>query len=492
MLHKVEPCGNQSKWITLFVVVTMSFMSCLDSSIVNVALPVMTQELGVSISSIEWVIVSYLMIICSTLLIFGRLGDMIGKSRVFKWGTVLFTIGSFLCGISRSLPILITCRVVQGVGASAYMANNQGIITQTFPSTKRGKALGVLAAAVALGTMIGPPLGGLIISVLHWNYIFLINVPIGIIALFFGFKILPKNEKTDEKMDLAGAVLLFAATVLLFGSLITGQKTGYGNPLIIFAVILAMALIVWFIRQEVKAIQPLLELKIFKNQIFSLSLICAFISFVCISASIILLPFYLQDVIKILPVNAGLFMMISPLLVMLISPLSGALSDKIGSEILTLFGLLAMSCGFLLMSYLDEHSVLIHAAVFVGVMAIGQGLFQPANNSLIMSAVPKNKLGIAGSVNSLVRNLGQIMGVTLATTILYSFMSNKLHHRVFDYVAGRDDIFIYGMRHVYLVLVVICFIGALLTFFRLYYNRYGKNRINKVPGDANHENCNVG
>ncbi len=491
-MQKVEPCGNQAKWITLFVVVTMSFMSCLDSSIVNVALPVMTKELGVSISSIEWVIVSYLMIICSTLLIFGRLGDMIGKSRVFKLGMVLFTIGSFLCGISRSLTILITCRVIQGVGASAYMANNQGIITQTFPSIERGKALGVLAAAVALGTMIGPPLGGLIISVLHWNYIFLINVPIGIIALFFGFKILPKNEKTDEKIDLAGAVLLFAATVILFGSLITGQKTGYGNPLIIFAVILAITLIVWFIRQEVKQIQPLLELKIFKNQIFSLSLICAFISFICISASIIILPFYLQNTLKISPANAGLFMMISPLIVMILSPISGVISDKIGSELLTFIGLLAMTGGFMLMSFLNEYSLLGLAAIFVAVMAIGQGLFQPANNSLIMSAVLKNKLGIAGSVNSLVRNLGQIMGVALATTILYSFMSNKLHHRVFDYVAGRDDVFIYGMRHVYRALVVICFIGALLTFFGLYHNRYVKNRVNKVTGDANHENCNVG
>jgi EmrB/QacA subfamily drug resistance transporter len=475
-MQKSKLAESQTKWITLLVVVAMSFMSCLDSSIVNVALPVMTKELAVSVSSIEWVIVSYLIIICSTLLIFGRLGDMIGKSRVFQFGSVLFTAGSLLCGMSQSFAMLITCRAIQGVGASAYMANNQGIITQIFPNTERGKALGILAAAVAFGTMIGPPLGGLIISVLPWNYIFLINVPIGIIALFFGFKILPKNEKTDEKMDMPGAVLFLIATVLLFGALIAGQKTGYGNLLIIAAIIFAVVFFALFIRQEIKQIQPLLELQIFKNQVFLLSLICAFISFICINASIILLPFYLQDTIKISPADTGLFMMISPLIVMVLSPLSGALSDKIGSKLLTLVGLLFMSAGFFLMSLLSEHSLLGYAAIFVAVMAVGQGLFQPANNSLIMSAVPKNKLGIAGSINSLVRNLGQIMGVTIATTLLYIFMSWKLQYRVSDYVVGRDDAFIYGMRNVYLVLVVICAAGALFTAFRVYKRNDSKSK----------------
>jgi EmrB/QacA subfamily drug resistance transporter len=406
-----------------------------------------------------------------------RLGDMIGKAKVFKFGTVLFIAGSLLCGISRSFVMLIGCRVLQGIGASAYMANNQGIITQTFPSNERGKALGILAAAVALGTMIGPPMGGMIVSVLNWNFIFLINVPIGIMALVFEVKLLPGNEKTGEKMDITGAVLLFTATVFLFGALIAGQKAGYGNLFIKAAIILAAVVSTLFIRQEMKQIQPLLKLSLFANQIFTLSLSCAFISFICLNASIILLPFYLQDALKISPVNAGLFMMISPLIVTVLSPLSGDLSDRIGSELLTLIGLVFMSGGFCLMSFLNEHSLLGCAVVFVAVPAVGQGLFQPANNSLIMSAVPENKLGIAGSVNSLVRNLGQIVGVTLATTLLYNFMSRKLQRRVSDYVIGRDDIFIYGMKHVYIVLVVICCIGALLTIFRLYQNKYLKSLI---------------
>lgn len=172
-----QPFAN--KRITLFVVVAMSFLDTLDSSIVNIALPSMSQSLSVPLSSIEWVMVSYIMIICSTLLFFERLDDMIGKSKIFRYGILLFTVGTLLCGLCTSFVPLIICRFIQGIGASAYMANNNGIITQLYPVEGRGKALGILASAVALSTMIGSPLGGLIVSFFKWNYIFYIKVPIG-------------------------------------------------------------------------------------------------------------------------------------------------------------------------------------------------------------------------------------------------------------------------------------------------------------------------
>lgn len=144
----------------------MSFLSTLDASIVNIALPVMSKSLSVPLSSIEWVVASYIMIICSTLLFFGRLGDIIGKSKVFSYGTFIFIVGTLLCGMCTSFIPLIVCRFIEGIGASAYMANNQGIVTQLYPHEGRGKALGILAASVALGTMTGAPIGGFIVSVL--------------------------------------------------------------------------------------------------------------------------------------------------------------------------------------------------------------------------------------------------------------------------------------------------------------------------------------
>lgn len=458
----------KNKWSILFVVVSMSFMACIDSSIVNIALPVMSKKLSVSMASIEWVIVSYVMTICSIILIFGRLGDIKGKAKVFKFGIIIFTLASFMCGFSNNLIELVIFRIVQGIGAAAYMANNQGIITQVFPKNERGKALGILGSFVAMGTMIGPPLGGLIISVLEWNYIFLINVPLGIIAFILSLKVLPKIKSNNEKVDMKGASLFFIVIICLFSVLTWGQKIGYRNPIIIMGFVLSIISFAAFVKLENKSNNPLLQLDIFKNNIFSLSLFCAFVSFVCLSASGILIPFYLQDTLRLTSKTAGVIMMMQPLIITILSPFSGNLSDKIGSELLTLLGLIFVSVGFFLMSFLNEKSSIIIVIAFVSVIAVGNALFQPSNNSLIMSSVPKDKLGIAGSVNSLVRNLGQIFGVILSTSFLYVCMSYKIGYHVIDYVIGRDDIFIYGMKWVYIILVIICSIGALLTIYRLY------------------------
>jgi EmrB/QacA subfamily drug resistance transporter len=458
----------QKGGITLFVVVAMSFLATLDSSIVNIALPVMSKSLAVPLSSIEWVVASYVMIICSTLLFFGRLGDIFGKSKVFSYGTLLFTAGTLLCGLCNSLVPLIICRFIQGIGASAYMANNQGIITQLYPNEGRGKALGILAAAVALGTMIGSPLGGFIVSVLSWNCIFYINVPIGAVLFALGLKYLPKdNETASQHIDKIGSIFQFLGTMILFGALIQAQKAGFSNPYILGAILLALIVIAMFIGFEKKNGQPLLDISLFKSQLFSLSLICALISFVCIAAYTLLLPFYLQDTLKLSPASSGLLMMIAPLIIAILSAFCGTLADQIGAEILTLIGLLAMGASFLLMSSLDVHSSVLTCVIFLAIMAVGQSFFQPANNSLIMSACPRNKLGIGGSVNSLVRNLGQYVGIVLSTTLLYCFMGSKLGYRVSDYVKGRDDVFVYGMKNVYLILMALCAIGAILTAYRL-------------------------
>lgn len=459
---------QNNKWIVLFVVVAMTFMATLDSSIVNATLPVMSEKLSVPLSSIEWVIASYVIIICATLLFFGRLGDMVGKTKVFQCGSILFTLGSLLCGGAHSFILLIISRFIQGIGASAYMANNQGIITEIFPKEGRGKALGILATAVALGTMIGPPAGGIIVSYLNWNYIFLINVPIGIIVFTMGVKYLPKTKKNSQKLDISGAILQFFATSLFFGSFILAQKIGFNNICIIGALIIAIILIIVFVYFEAKSKQPLLALKIFKNKLFSVSLICAFISFICIAASTILLPFYFQDTMKLSPSTTGFLLMVSPIIIAIFSPICGTLSDKIGSEILSLIGLLFMSISFFLLSFLTEYSSALEVITFMSVMAIGQSLFQPSNNSLIMSNCPREQLGIAGSVNSLVRNLGQIVGITLSTTLLYSFMSQKLHYHVLEYVFGKDYAFVYGMKNDYIILSIICCIGIIITIARAF------------------------
>ncbi len=468
-MSEIENGVIKNRWIILVNVVLATFMATLDSSIVNVALPVMSQKMHVSMGEIEWVVTSFLITVAATILIFGRLGDIIGKTKVFKFGLILFTFGSLLCGFTDSLPILVLARVVQGIGAAATMATSQGIITHVFPPNERGRALGTIGTFVALGAMVGPPLGGLVVSAVSWKYIFLINVPIGIIVFLMTTKIFPKSsEAKDEKMDGKGAILFTITMIALFVAIGQGQNTGYNNPLIIAAFILSIITFILFVIVEKKIELPLLNLNIFKSSLFSISIICAFIAFIAISASNIILPFYFQDAKSLSPAVTGLLMMVSPIVLAVVAPLSGYLSDKIGSLILTLFGLILTSVGLLLIATLNEKSPLLFLMVFIVIMTIGNGMFQSPNTSLIMSTVSKDKLGIAGSVNALVRNVGMATGTSLATLLLYNRMSHKIGYRVIDYVNGRADVFMYGMRYVYFFAGIICAIGAIITGIRFY------------------------
>ncbi|AFS79785.1 drug resistance transporter, EmrB/QacA family [Gottschalkia acidurici 9a] len=464
----MESTKNKNKWTILTIVVISMFMASLDSSIVNVALPKMAKDLNVETSNIQLVVTSYLVVIAGLVLIFGRLGDMLGKTKVFKFGLGLFTFGSLLCGITSSFPLLIIARIIQATGAAGTMANNQGIIAEVFPKNERGKALGLSATTVALGSLVGPGLGGLIVGTASWEFIFLINVPIGLVALFFAFKLFPEGHKIAKgKLDGIGSILLILTIVPLFVALSQGLSRSFTDPIILLGFIVAISSFIAFIIVEKKRENPLVELQMFKNKLFSLSIFCAFTSFVAIFCNNIILPFYLQDVMSYTPQHAGLILMIYPLILTVVAPISGHLSDKIGSEILTFIGLVLTSLGLMLMSTLNENSVLLSIVMFMGTMSIGVGLFQSPNNSLIMSTVAKDKLGIAGSINALIRNLGMVCGIALATTLLYSRMSYKIGYRVTDYVVGRNDVFIYGMKTVYIAASIICFVGTILTFFRL-------------------------
>ncbi|MBS4957877.1 MAG: MFS transporter [Clostridium sp.] len=458
----------KKEWAILLTVLPMTFMTTLDSSIVNVALPTMAKELNTSMAGIEWVVTSYLIVICATILLFGKLGDVLGKTRIFKFGIGVFTIGSLLCGFSNTLFMLILSRLVQAIGAGAAMATNQGIITETFPPNERGRALGMTGTAVALGTMVGPTLGGLIVSIAPWEYIFLINIPIGILVYIGVIKILPfKKKASDFKIDVKGSILFMISITLLFTSINFGQSLGFTNMFIVMSFIISLILFAIFIRVEKISDNPMLDIKIFKNRLFSLSIFCGFTSFISIGAVNIILPFYYQEVLSLSPSAAGLMMTVSPIILAVVAPLSGYLSDKMGSEKISALGLSILSIGIISLVLFNVNTPLIVVGILVGLLSLGSGIFQSPNNSLIMSTVEKNELGIAGSINGLVRNLGTTNGIALSTSILYSRMSSKLGYKVSGYVDGRADVFVYAMRFVFIGIGVICLIGAILSVIRV-------------------------
>jgi EmrB/QacA subfamily drug resistance transporter len=262
-------------------------MATLDGSIVNIALPIMSEELSVNIGAIQWVVTSYLLSISVLLLIWGKISDLYGKKMIFASGFIIFTIGSALCGMSSSLGMLVFSRIVQAVGASATMALGQGIITSTFPPNERGRALGITGAAVAIGSLVGPSLGGVLVHASGWKSIFFINIPIGIIGTILTFLIIPSIHKapTSTKFDFKGSVMFVAFLLLLFLGLLFLQEGNISAGVFAVMFLVSAVVLYFFIKYEHTNENPLINLKLFKIRVFSLGLGSAFLSFVSLSAN---------------------------------------------------------------------------------------------------------------------------------------------------------------------------------------------------------------
>lgn len=475
--YQDDPAIQTKRWIILIILNLFVFMSTLDASIVNIALPVISRNLHLPVAKTEWIVSSYLIAICTFILFFGKLGDIFGKLKIFKLGTVIFLIGSLLCGLSNSLSLLVVFRVIQALGASMTMANSQGIVTDIFPPKERGKALGLVGTFVSLGSIAGPSLGGLLLSTLGWKYIFWVNLPIGLFAIGYGWRLLPKDLTfVKEKLDILGSLLFAIFIISFFSALLLGQQSGYKDGRIVTAFILAAATFLLFLWVESHKAHPMLQLSLFENPLFSLSILCGFLVFVANFCFNIIAPFYTQNILSLSPMSAGFLLMLFPITMAIIAPLSGALSDRIGSELLTFIGLLVMAVAQIGLATLHSGSSIFLVGVWVAMLGLGSGLFQSPNNSLVMSTVPKSQLGIAGSVNSLIRNVGMVVGISAATTTLFTVMSHKAGYRVTGLIPNRPDIFLEGMHVVFIGSASICIAAAGLTGWRLFKSRTAVSR----------------
>lgn len=457
---------NQNKWAILICVVIMTFMACIDGSIVNVALPKISSDLNKPILDTQWIVTSYIMVISSLVLLCGRLGDIKGKCNVFKVGVLIFTIGSFFSGLSKTLPLLVLSRTIQGVGGACAMATGMGIITAIFDKKQRGKAMGISASAVALGVMVGPALGGILVSI-RWDLIFWINVPIGILAFLLSIRYLPKmRTNSKEKIDIRGTIVFAISIVSSTLSITKGEVLGYTDKYVILGFIIAIVSFIVFIYLQKTLESPVLDLKLFKNKLFSLSIVCSALSFLAISCMNIVIPLYLEQALQMSSLQAGLFLIIYPLCLSIVAPLSGSLSDKFNGRLISLIGITLLTVGLFFMARINIESSLVYLGICCVIMGIGNGMFKSANNALVMEKVEKDRLGIAGSVNSLVTNLAMSYGFTFATTILYGRMSYKLGYRVSNYVPGHESAFLYGLDCAFFSATIICFLATIVAFIR--------------------------
>lgn len=465
--YQEDPVVQKNRWWILVSVAMFTFMSTLDSSIVNIALPTISKDLAVPMNKAEWVVSIYLMIVCACLLLFGKIGDSFGKIKVYRIGTIVFTLGSLMCGFNHSLTMLLFGRVVQGLGASMTMATNTGITTEVFPMKERGRALGAIGAFVSLGSIAGPGIGGLILSHFSWSYIFWINVPVGILTILIGEKFLPKDlTMSKKKIDWLGFVT-FAVTIMsFFGAVFIGQEVGYIHILPLSLLVVAIVFFVSFIQVEKQKEDPLLVFSILRNKMFTMSLITALLIFSANFFVNVVMPFYLQNARGLTASYAGLLMMVFPFLMVIGSPLSGYLTDQIGPQKLVLIGLTMLSVTQLMYIFMNQTSSIFYYILATAIMGMGNALFQSPNNTIVMSSVEKENLGVAGSMNSFARNLGMVIGIALSTTILYSGMSASYGQRVTTYINGRPDIFIFGMRVTFVASLLICIVALAISLVR--------------------------
>lgn len=401
-----------NKWRVAISVSLGVFLGTIDGSIVNIALPTLQKEFNAPLASVQWIVLAYLLTIASLTLMVGRLGDMYGKKRIYTAGFAIFTVASGLTALSASVAMMIALRMTQAVGAVMIIALGAAILTEAFPPTERGKALGLIGATVSVGIVLGPSVGGVLLSTLGWPSIFLVNVPIGLLGTFIAYRNIPSMVPTGrESFDFVGAILMFVGMLTLFLAITLSGDRGFDTTiqfLLVTAVICGAAFIWW----ERKTSPPMIELSMFRNVGFSVNLVTGLLSFVAIGGLFFLLPFYMADALGIEPRQMGLILAVSPIILGVASPLSGALADRMGARPLTVAGLSITLLGYAALTTLSTESTPTEIILRMMPIGLGMGVFQSPNNSLVMGAVRRERLGIASGLLSVSRTVGQLSGVS--------------------------------------------------------------------------------
>lgn len=404
---------RRNKWVAMAGLGMGVFMATLDASIVNISLPTLVEEFHTSLALIQWVVLSYTLVLTSFMLGVARLGDMIDKKRLYIAGLVLFTLASGLCALSPSVEWLIGFRALQGLGAVLTQALGSAIITEIFPAAERGRALGVIGSTVSVGIALGPPLGGVLIGLAGWHSIFLINLPVGLLAIAVVAKFTPSSvTRPGQRFDAAGAVVIFITLAAYAIGMTLAQNVGFGASLPRMLLGIAAAGLVVFLVIEKRVLQPMIDLSLFRNVLFSLNLLMAFLVFIVLSGAFIM-PFFLTLVGGFRTEQVGLMLMVNPIVTGLLAPVAGALSDRYGSRGISLVGLVIVIGGCLAVSTLNEQVGALGFVLRWLPVGIGVAMFQSPNNSAIMGAAPRERLGVASGLMALSRTLGTSTGIPL-------------------------------------------------------------------------------
>jgi len=465
----------------LFSVGLGLFMVVIDISILNIAMPTLAGSMNASLEEIEWALLAYTVALTGLVPFFGRISDLVGRKQLFLAGLLIFALASLLAALSPSILWLIAARLLQAVGGAQITSNTLAIITDIFPAGRRGVAMGIQSIIISGGAAIGPTLGGFLVTHFGWQAVFYVNVPIGIVGALIAAVVLPplQSHRTPEPMDWMGAVTLIGGMSTLLLGLTMGPAWGWSSISVMFLIIGGLVIISLFVVHESRTRFPLVDLSLFRIREFAAAQMAGLFAIVSFASLFFLLPFYWQGLRGYSAQETGLLMLPVPLILMIVAPLSGKASDRLGSRGLATTGMLLIMTGLFLVSQLTETMSIVQVLGRLMVFAVGFGLFIAPNNNSVMSCVPPHQRGVAGGLLGMFRYLGQALGVALAGT-LFAFLvtdasGNGMHllsslssgdSLASDTLSDSHSAFMLGIRGVTLVGALVAGLGAVLSLLR--------------------------
>lgn len=441
------PVEGRARWLLLFSITTGTFMANVDTTAVTVALPIIAREFDVTLDALQWVLLSYLLAITAILPLFGRLADMLGRKRILNIGLAVFASASVVVALAPTFPMLLAFRALQGIGAAMFMATIMGAAITAFPPGQRGRVLGLVSSIVAAGTLMGPPLGGLLTDAFGWRSIFLINLPIGLLGAVGTLFFLPADRGTGgglRALDLPGAVLFAGFVSALLLGMGRGPTSGWGSADVLALLAGAVVLLLLFVLRARRTARPLIDLALLRRRVFGLGLLAGFLYFAVITITPFLFPLYLQEVLGWSTSTTGLVMALQAVAMLLVSPLSGWWSDRVGSRLPGLAALTLMFAALVLAAFLGADPPAWEVGLLLVLLGVGPGMFNSPNNSAIMGDVARERIGTANGILATTRNLGRAVGVAVVAVTYGAFAGTSA-------TSGLPDAtFLDGFRGVFL------------------------------------------
>ncbi len=462
------------KWWTLAAVSFGLFMIMLDNTVVNVALPSIQSDLGIGLSELEWIVTAYALTFAAFMLTGGKLADLLGRRLIFIAGLTIFTGASLACGLASSAGVLIGARIVQGVGAALMNPATLSIISATFPPRQRGTAIGIWAGISAMALAIGPLVGGVLTEQINWSWIFFVNVPVGIAGIVVARLAIDESRDTshEQRLDFPGLLTSALGLFALTYALIEANTYGWTSGRILGLFALAAVSLLAFVALELRQRLPMLDLGLFRNPTFAGANSIALLVALAMFGVFFFVSLYMQQILGYSATKAGASFLPMTLLIILIAPLAGRLSDRVGSRWLLAGGMSLVGVSLLVFSRLGVDST--WWAIFPGLVVGGMGmaLTMTPMTAAVMSSVPVDKAGVGSAVLNSFRQVGGSLGIAVMGAIMASQIQSSLASG-----HSRPEAFVHGLSNALVIAAAIAFAGALVALTTVRHVRTAEPRV---------------